>query len=226
MAAKPPDHSRLADAETRWRGAGRRPCIVRRSTLREKAPQGRGIGVLFTETSTNRIFDGRASGRRRESEVRLFAMLDGKKTPPSLRRSPPKRTRRRETSGPSKKLETNPRQLGKRRAAQQDRTLPAARGKSLIENVRGTSACGEEVDGRSGSYASLRSSGGVSRKGARRVRSLVRSLRAPHLTWATAKAPERNGCGQGSCRPNSSHEPRHMMGNQIVRRYRRRRPVS
>lgn len=94
---------------------------------------------------------------------------------------------------PRKRLETNPRQLGKRRAAQQDRTLPAARGKSLIENVRGTSACGEEVDGRSGSYASLRSSGGVSRKGARRVRSLVRSLRAPHLTWATAKAPNEMG---------------------------------
>lgn len=171
-------------------------------------------------------FDGRASGRRRESEVRLFGRLAGKKTPPSLCRSPPKRTRRRETSGPSKKLETNPGQLGHVGRRSRIECSLQREAKSLIENVRGTSACGEEVDGRSGSYASLRSSGGVSRKGARRVRSLVRSLRAPHLTWATAKAPERNGCGQGSCRPNSSHEPRHMMGNQIVRRYRRRRPVS
>lgn len=74
----------------------------RRSTLREKAPQGRGIGVLFTETSTNRTSTVAQAVGDGSQRFGCSPSLAGKKTPPSLRGSSPKRTRRRETSGPSK----------------------------------------------------------------------------------------------------------------------------
>lgn len=164
MAAKPPDHSRLADAETCWRGAGRRSCIVEEALFERRLPQGHGIGVLFTETSRNRTSTVAQAIGDGSQRFGCLAYLLGRKRPrvrAAAHRSEPDVVKRQVP----RKARNESRETWTRRAAQQDRTLPLARGKSLIENVRGTSACGEEVDGRSGSYASLRSSGGFPQGG-------------------------------------------------------------